>query len=89
MILSPLKHRKAINRLAHISWECKYNKVQKTDNIWKMNEIGKILVQSCERKAIEVIGAKCCPDHIHMLIGIPRCVRNSWIFEREKFSHYF
>ena len=79
-----------MNRLAHTSWECKCDKVYKTIIYGKMKaEIGKILRQLCERKAIEMIGEECYLDHIHMLIGIPQCVRNSWIFEREKFSHYF
>ena len=59
-----------MNHLAHVSWECKYHigaKVQKTDNI----EIGKILKKLCERKAVEMIRAQCCPDHVHMLISIP------------------
>ena len=34
-------------------------------------EIGKILQKLCDRKAIEMIAAQCCPNHIHMLIGIP------------------
>ena len=34
-------------------------------------EIGKILRELCERKGIEMIAEKCCPDHIDMLIRIP------------------
>ena len=79
-----------MNRLAHTSWECKCDKVYKTIIYGKMKaEIGKILRQLCERKAIEMIAAQYCPDHVHILIGIPQCVRNSWIFERKKFSNYF
>ena len=33
-------------------------------------EIGKILQKLYDRKAIEMIAAQCCPNHIHMLIGI-------------------
>ena len=34
-------------------------------------EIGKILRTLCERKGVEIIEAKACPDHIHMLLNIP------------------
>ncbi len=34
-------------------------------------KIVKILRELWERKGIESIAAECCPDHIHMLIGIP------------------
>ena len=33
-------------------------------------EIGQILRELCERKGIEIIASECCPDHIHILIGI-------------------
>ena len=35
-------------------------------------DIGKILRLLCERKGIQIIEAECCPDHIHMLVEIPR-----------------
>ena len=66
-----------MNSLAHTSWECKYHivfapKYRRQVIYGKMKaEIGKILRELCERKGIEIIAAKCCPDHIHMLIRIP------------------
>ena len=34
-------------------------------------ENGAIIRELCNRKAIEIIEAECCPDHIHMLVRIP------------------
>lgn len=34
-------------------------------------DIGKILRQLCQRKGVEIIEAKLCRVHIHMLISIP------------------
>ena len=34
-------------------------------------DIGVILRKLCQQKGIEIIEAKACPDHIHMLISIP------------------
>ena len=34
-------------------------------------DIGKILRKLCEEKKVEIIEAKACPDHIHMLVSIP------------------
>ncbi len=34
-------------------------------------DIGKILRELCERKRVEIIAAKCCSGHIHMLVRIP------------------
>ncbi len=34
-------------------------------------DIGFILRKLCEQKGVEIIEANACPDHIHMLIGIP------------------
>jgi len=34
-------------------------------------DIGVILRKLCRQKSVEMIGAKTCPDHIHMLISIP------------------
>ena len=33
--------------------------------------IGKILLQLCEWKGVNIIEAEVCPDHIHMLVEIP------------------
>jgi putative transposase len=34
-------------------------------------EIGKILRELCNWKGVEIVQAKVCPDHIHMLVKIP------------------
>ena len=34
-------------------------------------EIGQILRKLCEFKGVEILEAKVCPDHIHMLINLP------------------
>ncbi len=34
-------------------------------------DIGQILRKLCEEKKVEIIEAKACPDHIHMLVSIP------------------
>lgn len=34
-------------------------------------DVGKILRELCERKGIEIIEAKLCKDHVHMLVRIP------------------
>lgn len=63
--------------LAHTKWNCKYHivfapKFRRQIIYGKVKcEIGKILRTLCERKEIEIFEAELCPDHIHMLIGIP------------------
>jgi len=65
------------NSLAHTKWECKYHlvfapKYRRQIIYGKLKiEIGKILRELCERKGIEIIQDKCCPDHIHMSVRIP------------------
>ena len=65
------------NSLSHISWNCKYHIVfapkyrRKAIYVKIRVDIGKILRLLCERKGIRIIGAECCPDHIHMLVEIP------------------
>ena len=34
-------------------------------------DIGEIIRKLCEQKAVEIIEAEACPDHIHMLVSIP------------------
>jgi len=58
-------------------WECKYHIVfapkyrrQAIYGVLK-KDIGKIIRELCDRKGIEIIEAKLCPDHIHMLVRIP------------------
>lgn len=63
--------------LAHTTWNCKYHivfapKFRRQMIYGKVKvEIGKILRTLCERKGIEIVQASLCPDHIHMLLGIP------------------
>ena len=65
------------NSLAHTQWECKYHlvfapKYRRQIVYGKIKaDIGKILRELCERKGIEIIEATCCPEHVHMLVGIP------------------
>ena len=65
------------NSLAHTTWECKYHLVFAPKYRRKIiygeirREIGSILRDLCERKGIEIIEGECCPEHIHMLVGIP------------------
>jgi putative transposase len=66
-----------VNSLAHTKWECKYHIVfapkYRRQIIYKQLkvDIGKILRELCERKRVEIIAAKCCSGHIHMLVRIP------------------
>lgn len=63
--------------LAHTAWNCKYHivfapKYRRQIIYGKIKaDVGKILRQLCERKGVEIIEAKACPDHIHMLVSIP------------------
>ena len=34
-------------------------------------DIGVILRKLCQQKGVEIIEARACPDHIHMLVSIP------------------
>lgn len=66
-----------VNSLSHSKWRCKYHIVFapkfRGQEIYgkKKVEIGKILRMICERKGVEIIGAECCPDHVHLLVAIP------------------
>ena len=63
--------------LSHTKWNCKYHivfapKYRRLVICGKIKaDIGKILRQLCEAKKVEIIEAKACPDHIHMLVSIP------------------
>lgn len=67
----------ATNSLAYAKWECKYHIVfapkYRRQVIHKdiKADVGQILGALCRRKGIEIIEAKCCLDHIHMLVRIP------------------
>ena len=64
--------------LSHTKWNCKYHIVFAPEYRRKIIygqlkvEVGKILRQLCEWKEVTIIEAHLCPDHIHMLVEIPR-----------------
>lgn len=63
--------------LAHTTWNCKYHIVfapkyrRKIFYGEQRAEIGQILRELCGWKAVAIIEAEVCPDHIHMLVEIP------------------
>ena len=63
--------------LSHTQWNCKYHVVfapkyrRKAMYGIKRLEIGQILRKLCEWKGVNLIEAEVCPDHVHMLLGIP------------------
>lgn len=65
------------NSLSHTRWNCKYHivfapKYRRQIIYGKLKkDIGNMLRVLCERKGIEIIEAEACPDHIHMLLGVP------------------
>jgi putative transposase len=66
-----------MNSLSHTKWECKYHIVfapkyrrQVIYGQIKM-DVANILSTLCKRKNVEIVGAECCRDHIHMLVRIP------------------
>ncbi len=66
-----------VNSLSHTSWNCKYHIVfapkyrRKVFYGEKRLEIGAILRQLCEWKAVKIVEAEVCLDHVHMLVEIP------------------
>ena len=64
--------------LAHTTWDCKYHivfapKYRRQVIYGKIkDDIGKILRKLCEWKGVTILEAEACPDHIHMLVEIPR-----------------
>lgn len=75
---------KDVHSLSHTKWNCKYHVVfapkyrRKVFYNEKKLEIGKILRELCNWKGVNIIEAKVCPDHIHMLIEIPPKMSVSW-----------
>ena len=64
--------------LAHTRWNCKYHIVfapkYRGGQVFygeKKAAVGEILRKLCEWKGVNILEAKCCPDHIHMLLEIP------------------
>ena len=66
-----------INSLSHTKWECKYYIVfapkfrRKVAYGQLKQDIANILSTLCKRKGVEILEAKICPDHVHMLVRIP------------------
>ena len=66
-----------IKHTAHSSYRCEYHivfgpKYRRKDIYGKLRkDIGEILRKLCEEKGVEIIEAKACPEHIHMLVSIP------------------
>ena len=66
-----------IKHTAHSSYRCedhivfvpKYRRKEIYGKLRK--DIGEILRKLCEEKGVEIIEAKACPEHIHMLVSIP------------------
>ena len=65
------------NSLAHTKWVCKYHivftpKYRRKIIYYELRaDIQKIIKNLCKWKGVEIIEARACPDHIHMLISIP------------------
>ena len=63
--------------LSHTKWKCQYHivivpKYRRKVIYGKLRkDIGVILRKLCQQKGVEIIEARACPDHIHMLISIP------------------
>ena len=68
---------KDISSLEHTSWRCQYHivfapKYRRMEIYGQIKQdIGVILRKLCQHKGVEIIEARACPDHIHMLISIP------------------
>ena len=65
------------NGIAHTTWNCKYHgvfapKYRRQVIYGKIKgDIGQIIRKLCEWKAVEMLEAEACPDHMHMLVSIP------------------
>ena len=66
-----------IKHTAHSSYRCEYHivfgpKYRRKEIYGKLRkDIGEILRLLCDVKGVEIIEAKACPEHIHMLVSIP------------------
>lgn len=65
------------NSLTHTRWSCKYHIVfapeyrRKAFYKGKRIEEGKTLRMLCGWKKVKIVGAKMCPNHLHMLMEFP------------------
>ena len=66
-----------IKSSSHSKWRCQYHivfspKFRRKEIYGKLKaDIGQILRKLCEEKKVEILEAKACLDHIHMLVCIP------------------
>ena len=66
-----------IHSLSHSKWNCKYHIVfapkyrRKVFYGTKRLEIGQMLRQLCNWYGVTLLEAEACPDHVHILVGIP------------------
>lgn len=73
----PKKQDNIVNSLAHTKWNCKYHIVfapkyrRKIFYEEKRLAIRDILRTICGCKGVEIIEGEVCPDHVHLLLGIP------------------
>jgi len=67
-----------VHSLSHTAWNSKYHIVwapkyrRRVFYGEKGLEIGAILRELCKWKGVNMIEAEVCPDHVHMLLEIPR-----------------
>ncbi len=71
------KNTNDLHSLSHTKWNCKYQVVfapkyrRKEFYDARRLEIGKILRELCEWKAVNIIEVEVCVDYMHMLVTIP------------------
>ena len=69
-----------IKHTAHSSYRCEYHVVfapkYRRKVIYKelRKDVGEVLRKVCNELKVEIIEARACPDHIHMLVSIPPCM---------------
>lgn len=67
-----------IHSLSHTKWNCKYYIVfapkyrRKVFYEGKRLEVGAILRELCRCKGVNIIEAEVCPDHVYMLLDLPK-----------------
>ena len=70
--------------LAHVRWECKYHIVFVPKYRKKVlygrtrRQVGQILRQLCRQKGVEILEGHAMPDHIHLVLRIPRS--SAWLW---------
>ena len=79
------KDHNEIKSTSHSKYRCLYHivfapKYRRKEIYGKLKkDIGEILRKLCEQKGVEIIEAEACPDHIHMLVSIPRIPKYSTV----------